>query len=350
MRRISGFAAALLLVTVCSGCSMTYSHDNTDSGLAYIESMEYENALESFNKAIEAGENARQLYRGQGIAFYKLGRYEEAVEAFLKALKASNGIAFEMDYDTNYYLADCYSNLGQYEEAEKIYDSILALKDKEKDAYYLRGICRLAESNHDSAYEDFTKAISLDSRDIDKLVMIYKALSDYGYEEEGLAILQTAMEKADQYMSNYEKGQISFYLGNNAEAQNYLEQARNERDTEKAPVVLLLGLTAEKQGDYNYAVSVYKTFLENDPEHADIYNQLGLCQIKMGDYEGAVASFESGILLGDESVMQALMLNEITAYEYKGDFAVAKSLMETYIQRYPGDEEAQREYEFLSTR
>lgn len=342
--------SAITLSILCSGCSAVANHDNIDSGLAYIETLEYENALESFNKAIEAGEDDGLLYRGLGIAYMKLGRYEEAKEALLKSLESSNGIVSSMDFDTNYYLADCYSSLGDYESAENTYNAILNLHPNDKDAYYLRGVARLKEGNHDDAYADFMKSISLDSRDIDTLVMIYKALADYGYEEEGLAILQDAMDNADQYMSNYEKGQISYYLGNNAEAQNYLEQARSERDTEKAPVVLLLGLTAQKQGDYNYAVSVYKSFLENDSEHADIYNQLGLCQIQMGDYEGAAESFDAGIALNDSSITQTLQLNKITAYEYKGDFATAKSLMEQYIQSYPDDADAAREYVFLSTR
>ena len=47
---------------------------------------------------------------------------------------------------------------------------------------------------------------------------------------------------------------------------------------------------------------------------------------------------------------QALRLNEITAYEYLGEFNMASALMATYIQDYPDDEAAARENVFLSTR
>ncbi len=342
----------LLSATVlnCTACSAFSSHDNADKGMSYLESHEYTAALESFEEAIALGENKHITYRGLGIAYLELGRYEEAVSALLTSLSSSSGIATSIDFDTNFYLAECYSKLEEYSEAIKVYDAIIALRPKDTTACYLRGVAYLKTGNHDSAMEDFNKAISLSPRDYDMMITIYKALSENGYEDEGLAILQSAMNQNDQFMTNYEKGQISFYLGNNADAQSYLELARNERDTDKAPVVLLLGQTGENQGDYNYAISVYKTFLTEDANHADIYNQLGICQMKMGEYEDAIQSFDSGLSLDDESMNQALMLNKITAYEYYGDYTTALSLMESYLTMYPDDASAKREYIFLSTR
>jgi hypothetical protein len=75
-----------------------------------------------------------------------------------------------------------------------------------------------------------------------------------------------------------------------------------------------------------------------------------MCQIKLADYESAVASFEAGIALDDKAMNQALTLNQITAYEYMGEFNLASSLMTTYLETYPDDETAIRENIFLSTR
>ena len=272
------------------------------------------------------------------------------MDELLLSLSADSGIVDDMDFDTNYYLAQAYLELHEYDKAKETYDAILALKDKDSNAYYLRGIAELSSGNHDGGYADFTKAISMNSRDYSMIIMIYKALDEYGYTDEATAILQTAMDSGSDFMTNYEKGQISFYLGNNAEAQSYLEAARNERNQEKEPVVLLLGQTGENQGDYNYAISVYRNYLSEDPESAPVYNQLGMCQIKQGDYESAVSSFQSGIALDDKVLNQALMLHEITAYEYMGEFDVAASLMEEYLKTYPDDEAAVRENIFLSTR
>lgn len=333
-----------------SGCGAMNGHKNIDLGLAHIESHEYEEAAACFDAAEAAGENDRLLYRAKGILSRTLGQYDAAEGDFLKSLAATSGIPGDMDFDTNYYLADTYMKLGKYDEAKAVYDAILALRKRDKEAYYMRGLAKLDSDDHDGAVADFNRAMALSSRDYDLRIMIYKALSASGYEDEGKEILEACLNNTDPNMTNYEKGQISYYLGNNADAQSYLELARNERDSKKAPVVLLLGQTGEKQGDYNYAVSVYKTFLAEDPDHPDIYNQLGLCQINVGDYESAVNSFEAGLALGNSEYSRALLMNEITAYEYAGNFAQAKTLMEKYRKAYPDDKDAEREDIFLSTR
>ncbi|WP_081644271.1 tetratricopeptide repeat protein [Butyrivibrio sp. AE3009] len=342
--------ACLLASVLLSGCGSLVGRRNIDSGFAYIESHEYENALESFASAENNGEDECLLHRGRGIALLKTGEYEQAATELLASLAADEGIVDDMDFDTNYYLAEAFFNMGEYSKAKEVYDAILGLRSKDSSAYYLRGVALLASGDHDNAYSDFTRAITLSPKDYSMIIMIYRALDEHGYGDEATALLQTAMDNGQNFMTNYEKGQISYYLGNNAEAQSYLEAARNERDQEKEPVVLLLGQTGEKQGDYNYAISVYKTYISENPDSALVYNQLGMCQIKQGDYEGAVASFQSGLALGDKDVEQALMLNEITAYEYMGEFGLASSLMETYRHDYPDDEVAARENVFLSTR
>ena len=343
-------ACTALAAVLLTGCGSLNGRHNIDSGFSYIESHEYQSALESFDAAEKGEEDKCLIYRGRGIAYLNRGEYDKAIENLLASLAADEGIVDDMDFDTNYYLAEAYSKLGEYDKAKEVYDAILGLRSKDSNAYYLRGIAELASGNHDSAYSDFSKSISLNPRDYSMMILIYRSLADYGYEEEGLAILHTAMDNGSQFMSNFEKGQISFYLGNNAEAQSFLEAARNERDQKKEPVVLLLGQTAERQGDYNYAISVYKTYLNEAPGSAKVYNQLGMCQIRQGDYDGAISSFEAGLAVGDKELDQALRLNEITAYEHLGEFSMAQSLMSTYLQDYPDDAAASRENIFLSTR
>ena len=340
----------LLTAALLTGCGSFNGRHNIDSGFSYIESHEYQSALESFDAAEEGGEDKCLIYRGRGIAHLNRGEYEEAIENLLASLASDEGIVDDMDFDTNYYLAEAYLNTKEYNKAKEVYDAIIALRSNDSSAYYLRGTAELASGNHDAGYSDFTRAISLNSRDYATIIMIYKALDEYGYTDEATAILQTAIDNGREFMSNFEKGQISFYLGNNAEAQSYLEAANNERNQEKEPVVILLGQTGEKQGDYNYAISVYRNYLSEEPDSALVYNQLGMCQIKQGDYESAIASFEAGLALDDKSLNQALMLNEITAYEYSGDFGVAQTMMQSYLEKYPDDQEAIRENIFLSTR
>ena len=343
-------SCALLASFVLSGCGSLSGRHNIDSGFAYIDSHEYQSALESFEAAEANGEDECLIHRGRGIAHLYRGELDEAIDELLNSLACDEGIVDDMDFDTNFYLAEAYMRDGDYAKAKEVYDAILGLRKEDANAYYLRGITELASGNHDAGYSDFTRAIALNGRDYSMMIMIYKSLDEYGYTDEATSILQKAMENGSDFMTNFEKGQISFYLGNNAEAQSYLEAARNERNQEKEPVVILLGQAGEKQGDYNYAISVYRNYLSEVPDSAVVYNQLGMCQIKQGDYSGAVESFEAGLDLDDKSMNQALTLNKITAYEYMGEFDAAKSMMDNYLEVYPDDKAAVRENVFLSTR
>ncbi|MBR0164645.1 MAG: tetratricopeptide repeat protein [Lachnospiraceae bacterium] len=316
-----------------------------------IAALRYDLALEEAGKAIDAGENLRDAYRLQGIAHFKRAEYEEAKESFVAALRESSGIVTAMDYDCNLYLAASMRETGDYAGAIAIYDHILALRSDDMDALFDRGVCCLYLDDITAATEAFDRAIARTPRDFDLRVRIFLAYEAAGYTETGRAILNEALASYGAAMSDYEKGRYAYYLGNNGEAQSCLDRALSAaRGAEREPIVRMLGLTGENQGDYGYAVRVYSDFIAQDQTSAEIYNRRGVCLMRQGEYTAAIADFEAGIALADASVQQTLLRNEISAYEYAGNFQSAKRLMSEYIRMYPDDADAQREWEFLSTR
>ena len=66
-----------------------------------------------------------------------------------------------------------------------------------------------------------------------------------------------------------------------------------------------------------------------------------------GNYEEAISEFLNGLELEQVIDEQELRSNLIAAYEYSGDFEKAKELMGEYVEDYPGDAAAAREYLFL---
>ena len=66
-----------------------------------------------------------------------------------------------------------------------------------------------------------------------------------------------------------------------------------------------------------------------------------------GNYAEAISEFTQGLGLEQVTNEQELRSNLIAAYEYSGDFEKAEELMREYVEDYPGDEAAAREYLFL---
>lgn len=337
---------ALLLIS--AGCGAQGKSSNLSTGMDQIETADYDGALISFAAAREAGENAELVCRGEGLAYLGKTEYEAAVASFLDALTYCDGTVTSLEFDINYYLATAYYKSGDYQAAYETYCAILALDDKEADAYYLRGLTDLAMNNHDQAVSDFDRAIALDQNNYSMYINIYLTMDHYGYTEEGIGYLENAMSSGSKSMSDYDKGLICYYMGDYENACSYLDNANKTNGSEK--VVLALGQAYEATGDINFAASIYTNYISNYGASASIYNQLGLCKLQIGDYEAAREAFENGIAMNDMDTMQTLKYNEIVSYEYLGDFKKACVLMETYLATYPDDEAAVREYEFLKTR
>ena len=244
-------------------------------------------------------------------------------------------------------------------------DMIFALSQCEKECVYAEGkkirIC--CKSPEEQAHvkqlfeawwrrqakeilQDFDKAVSLDRRDYDRYINIYKALSQAGEEEKG----KTYLEQSASLLSDkqaYEKGRILYYMEDYNGAVSILEGLSEAGDN---GATLYLGKSYEALGDMNYAASLYEKYLQTDESNGEVYNQLGLCKLNMGEYETALSCFQKGIATGEVEVMQELLFNEASAYEYISDFSTAKTKFSEYLAKYPNDENAKREYEFLKTR
>uniref|UniRef100_UPI004056CCEF tetratricopeptide repeat protein n=1 Tax=Acetatifactor sp. TaxID=1872090 RepID=UPI004056CCEF len=339
------FAAILVFMGILTGCGS--GTENVSEGMVLIGNLDYQGALAEFDEAAALAENERLIARGRGIAYMGITDYEQAVNYFKEALAGSNGLIEPIDFDVNYYLAAAYTKNGQFVEAKEVYDAILALRSNEKDAYFLRGCVTLELADYESAKADFDKVVEMDKKNYDRLIEIYQVLEKYGYKEIGLAYLQAALDAGESQMKAYDKGRIYYYMGEYQKAYIALEEAREDGNADS---FLYLGKAYEATGDYNYASSVYSSYLTNDSQNAAVYNQLGLCEMVKKDYRKALEAFQAGMQIEGNEIMQALSFNEIVAYEYLGEFEKAAVLLESYLKSYPDDEKARREYEFLVTR
>ena len=66
---------------------------------------------------------------------------------------------------------------------------------------------------------------------------------------------------------------------------------------------------------------------------------MAYCDILDGDYDSALSNIQKGLDTGDQDEKQALLFNEIVAYE-----------ITAYLEAYPTDERAVKENYFLETR
>ncbi len=287
-------------------------------------------------------------YRQIGINDMENGDYEGAVTAFDNALAQCIGKIGENEMDICYYKAAAQYAGGDTDAAINTYTAIIEYDKKAADAYYLRGCLYLKQQNTDAAVADFDNAIKYNDSDYELYVNIYENLSGYDMAEKGEEYLNKAFSiKGNEAADLAWRGRIYYLLG---QYDNALTELKSAVDKESVIANLYLAQTYEAQGDTENAQAYYESYVNSGAADSQAMNALGQIEMEKGDYASALTYLEQGLSMENVSNKRALMQNLIICYEYTGDFASAWDSIEEYMQLYPDDANAQREYTFLKNR
>lgn len=287
-------------------------------------------------------------YRQIGINCMAQKDYEGAVSAFDSALNQKIGKIGEEEIDICYYKAAAQYASGDTDGAIATYNALLDYDDTNADAYYLRGTMYLVLGDTSASQADFTSAVTNNSEDYELYVNIYEQLNGAGLTTEASGYLNQALEiKGDSAKDHLWKGRIYQLLAEYENAETELNAALEKKSLEAN---LYLAQIYEAQGDEATATTYYQTYLDSGEADSEVMYALGNVEMNKENYQGAISYFKSGLEMEEVTNEQELMQNLVIAYEKAGDFSSAKTMMEQYLENYPEDEAAQREYIFLCTR
>lgn len=142
-------------------------------------------------------------------------------------------------------------------------------------------------------------------------------------------------------------------------AQEFQTAAADEDKETAAEGYRGLGMVSYVTGDYAEALEAFESALDNGAEQTiELYNLMGVSAMQTGDYARGLEYIQSGLAMADasdggdedDSLIREMEYNEIICYEQQSDWENAKAKITEYISKYPDDEAAQREAEFLQTR
>ncbi len=216
-----------------------------------------------------------------------------------------------------------------------------------------KGLAQLEEKDYEAAAASFEQAWEEDAwydgvNKRDALLYRGEALMGAGEYEKALYIYKGQMNE-DQKDSRlfYGAGMACLMLEQYPEAKDHFLKAEELGDQNACEYA---GRAAEADGAYEEAEACYERALEKQPESSLLHLQIGKCRIENGDYEGALQILEEGIRQGDTDMLQQLLYQQAVCYEYMQDYETARNKMQAYVEQYPQDEAAKKEYEFLLTR
>lgn len=285
--------------------------------------------------------------RQKGITLMENGKYEEALEEFQSALDLSLGKVGETEMDICFYKAEAQYMLGDLEGAMATYTAIVDFNENAK-AYFLRGNLYYSLGEEENALKDYAAAIEKEKKNYELYIGVYEALTAHGKEKEAQDYLNQALEiSGNSAHDKMQKGRINFLLGENETALSLLNEA--VKGNEKLAHYYLAEIYSI-MGDEASSKSNMDAYMESGV--ADSYNlfQIANDELGKGNYDMAIKCLTSALELETVPNKQIIMKTLVIAYEHNKDFESAKNLMKEYIEAYPDDEDAKREYIFLETR
>ena len=140
--------------------------------------------------------------------------------------------------------------------------------------------------------------------------------------------------------------------GQYKEAIEQFEQAIDE-DINVGDAYRGIGIAKWEQEDYSGAKEAFLNAIENGVEKAGtVYNFIGCCDMNLGELSEAVNYFNLALKdqNNSEEMNREIRYNIISAYEKLGDFESAKVRLEEYVNLYPDDADAKKDFDFWSTR
>lgn len=287
-------------------------------------------------------------YRQIGINAMESGDYAGAVDAFNSALGQCIGKITENELDICYYKAAAQYASGDSEGAVATYTAIIDYDKKAADAYYLRGCVYLKQGNTESAVSDFDAAVRYNSDDYELYVNIYENLLAYDMTEKGEEYLNKAFDIKGNSAEDYAwRGRIYYYLG---QYDNAMTELNSALDKESVIANLYIAQVYEAQSDSENAEVYYQNYVNSGAADSEAMNSLGEIEMAKGNYSGALTYLQQGIAMENVTNRRELMQNLIICYEYTFDFNSAWNIVQEYVQAYPDDASAQREYIFLKNR
>lgn len=284
--------------------------------------------------------------REQGITYLENGQYEGALTIFANALDLSLGEIGEVELDICYYKAEALHQLGKLEEAIDTYSAIIEYNNSPK-AYFLRGNLYYSMDKEAEALKDYESATKYEKKDYALYIGIYESLMSHEKTEEAMTYLNKSLEiKGTSAQDKMNKGWIKFLLGNKAEAVSLLEEAIAEKEPMAHYYLAEIYIAS---GEADAAQEALNAYISSGV--GDSYKLYSLAeeQLARGYLDLAIICLEAALT---EKVpnQQIIMKTLVMAYEKSGNFVAARATLESYIELYPDDEEALREYTFLETR
>ena len=221
---------------------------------------------------------------------------------------------------------------GRLEEADQIYETLLAKNNEEPELLFLSSMTSWMLGRHQAAYSRLKKAIHID-QDERYYVLLGNVCQSLKYFEEAVSQYRTAIKKGNNEAETHTNMGLALYeLGQTKEAkkQHYtaIEYQWNHLGAHYNLALLFLS-----EQEYKQAHKHLLKAQEIAPQDIEVLNNLGNCYLHLGDISAARTFYAQA--LAQEPYYIEAMYNMAMSYEVSGNFIEVKQRLQKLLEIHP---------------
>lgn len=294
----------------------------------------YEEALESYNQALELGDEKYAHY-GKGRVLFDLERYEEALEQFDIYIGLD-------DTDMDGYEMKAYALLwlDRYEEANKLADGLIRKEPDNYDAYRIKAAVLKDLDDLDILAEHYNGMIDKFPDHMDVYVQMIESYTMLGDLDRAKNSYDAAVQKDKSFADiHIAMGDVYMEQSMYVQAAKYYDQAvqLNPQDEES----MINKLRALYNGRRNYQCIAFGDEVMKRKVNSSLIPWFtGECHFDLDQYDEAIQAMEQVIELDPEDDEAYAMI----AYSYfmMEDYDLAEEFCEKTLEIYSGNSTALR--------
>jgi len=323
--------------------------------LECFNNLDYNGALENFNKSIEAGDFNKNYHAlalfWKAEAFFRLNDFNKAITGYNAFMKSAGVFALPEYKTAHYNLAYAYFQVKDYVSASDYFRKYLNLEDdlrseKVADANNRLGDCDFLNREYSQAISNYDKALKLNVYDAD--YSLFQKAFCLGLQRDNQGKINALNILIQNYPNSSYQDDALYELGRTYERINQPQMATNfykelitkyPQSNLQNKALVQLGLVSYNANDFKGSVNYYKQVVDRSPNSPETQSALAGMKnsyVEMNDVDSYFAYTNK---LGN-GVQVSVNEQDSLSYQaaeklYMASDPKARSQFERYLSQFP---------------
>ena len=323
--------------------------------LECFNNLDYNGALENFNKSIDAGDFNKNYHAlalfWKAETLFRLNDFNKAITGYNAFMKSPGAIVLPEYKTAHYNLAYAYFQVKDYASASDYFRKYLNLEDdlrseKVADANNRLGDCNFLNRDYSQAISNYDKALRLNVYDAD--YSLYQKAFCLGLQRDNQGKINALNSLIQSYPNSSYQDDALFELGRTYERINQPQMAttyykqlitKYPQSNLQNKALVQLGLVSYNANDFKGAVNYYKQVVDQSPNSPETQSALAGMKNSYVEMNDVDSYFDYTNKLGN-GVQVSVNEQDSLSYQaaeklYMARDKKARAQFERYLNQFP---------------